>query len=237
MKKIMCVLGFVLVFGGAEELVLHETNTESPANPLTKQLEKKESEENQGAKVSKNLSIKADAFVNDGYSEMELETGKANLNVLDTPLSRYGAGVELNYSVKPDSRVELELFVSNTVELNTQRRGGKIKAYDTVQRYEENAYNYGNKVMYPAWVNSIGMTITILKTHRIMLTLKQTQLSTNDALLAMSASQGMPQAPLQTMPPNVSGMPIVGNVASNTAVNANPYVLTTQVFLTYSYTF
>ncbi|AWK62750.1 hypothetical protein HCN_1684 [Helicobacter cinaedi PAGU611] len=233
----MCVLGFVLVFGGAEELVLHETNTESPANPLTKQLEKKESEENQGAKVSKNLSIKADAFVNDGYSEMELETGKANLNELDTPMSRYGAGVELNYSVKPDSRVELELFVSNTVELNTQRRGGKIKAYDTVQRYEENAYNYGNKVMYPAWVNSIGMTITILKTHRIMLTLKQTQLSTNDALLAMSASQGMPQAPLQTMPPNVSGMPIVGNVASNTAVNANPYVLTTQVFLTYSYTF
>ena len=184
MKKIMCVLGFVLVFGGAEELVLHETNTESPANPLTKQLEKKESEENQGAKVSKNLSIKADAFVNDGYSEMELETGKANLNELDTPMSRYGAGVELNYSVKPDSRVELELFVSNTVELNTQRRGGKIKAYDTVQRYEENAYNYGNKVMYPAWVNSIGMTITILKTHRIMLTLKQTQLSTNDALLA-----------------------------------------------------
>lgn len=233
----MCVLGFVLVFGGAEELVLHETNTESPANLLTKQLEKKESEENQGAKVSKNLSIKADAFVNDGYSEMELETGKANLNELDTPMSRYGAGVELNYSVKPDSRVELELFVSNTVELNTQRRGGKIKAYDTVQRYEENAYNYGNKVMYPAWVNSIGMTITILKTHRIMLTLKQTQLSTNDALLAMSASQGMPQAPLQTMPPNVSGMPIVGNVASNTAVNANPYVLTTQVFLTYSYTF
>lgn len=233
----MCVLGFVLVFGGAEELVLHETNTESPANPLTKQLEKKESEENQGAKVSKNLSIKADAFVNDGYSEMELETGKANLNELDTPMSRYGVGVELNYSVKPDSRVELELFVSNTVELNTQRRGGKIKAYDTVQRYEENAYNYGNKVMYPAWVNSIGMTITILKTHRIMLTLKQTQLSTNDALLAMSASQGMPQAPLQTMPPNVSGMPIVGNVASNTAVNANPYVLTTQVFLTYSYTF
>ena len=233
----MCVLGFVLVFGGAEELMLHETNTESPANPLTKQLEKKESEEKQGAKVSKNLSIKADAFVNDGYSEMELETGKANLNELDTPMSRYGAGVELNYSVKPDSRVELELFFSNTVELNTQRRGGKIKAYDTVQRYEENAYNYGNKVMYPAWVNSIGMTITILKTHRIMLTLKQTQLSTNDALLAMSASQGMPQAPLQTMPPNVSGTPIVGNVASNTAVNANPYVLTTQVFLTYSYTF
>ncbi len=226
----MCVLGFVLVFGGAEELMLHETNTESPANPLTKQLEKKESEEKQGAKVSKNLSIKADAFVNDGYSEMELETGKANLNELDTPMSRYGAGVELNYSVKRDSRVELELFFSNTVELNTQRRGGKIKAYDTVQRYEENAYNYGNKVMYPAWVNSIGMTITILKTHRIMLTLKQTQLSTNDALLAMSASQGMPQS-------GVSGTPIVGNVASNTAVNANPYVLTTQVFLTYSYTF
>ncbi len=73
MKKIMCVLGFVLVFGGAEELIIHETNTESPANPLTKQLEKKESEEKQGAKVGKNLSIKADAFVNDGYSEMELD--------------------------------------------------------------------------------------------------------------------------------------------------------------------
>ena len=168
--------------------------------------------------------------MNDGYSEMELETGKANLNELDTPVSRYGAGVELNYSIKPDSRVELELFFSNAVELNTQRRGGKIKAYDTVQKYEENAYNYGNKVMYPAWVNSIGMTITILKTHRIMLTLKQTQLSTNDALLAMSASQGMPQS-------GVSGTPIVGNVASNTAVNANPYVLTTRVFLTYSYVF
>nr|WP_317405154.1 hypothetical protein [uncultured Helicobacter sp.] len=230
MKKIMCLLGFVLVVGGAEELMLRQENIESSTNPLAKQLEKKESEEKSGARVGKNLSIKADAFVNDGYSEMELETGKANLNKLDTPMSRYGAGVELNYSIKPDSRVELELFFSNAVELNTQRRGGKIKAYDTVQKYEENAYNYGNKVMYPAWVNSIGMTITILKTHRIMLTLKQTQLSTNDALLAMSASQGMPQS-------GVSGTPIVGNVASNTAVNANPYVLTTQVFLTYSYVF
>lgn len=230
MKRIMCVLGLVFVLSsGAEELLLRDSKTESSANPLAKQLEQKESGEKSGAKVSKNLSIKADAFVNDGYSEMELETGKANLNGFDTPMTRYGAGVELNYSVKPDARVELELFFSNSVELNTQRRGGKIKAYDTVQRYEENAYNYGNKVMYLAWVNSIGMTITILKTHRIMLTLKQTQLSTNDALLAMSASQGMAQFG--------GAAPVVGNVASNTAMSANPYVLTTQVFLTYSYMF
>lgn len=228
-KKVICVWFFVFFFGGAEELMIHEINTESFANPLIKQLEKKESEEKSGAKVGKNLFIKADAFANDGYSEMELETGKANLNEFDTPMSRYGAGVELNYLVKPDSRVELELFFSNTVELNTQRRGGKIKAYDTVQKYEENAYNYGNKVMYPAWVNSIGMTITILNTHRIMLTLKQTQLSTIDALLTMNASYGV-------LPNSVSGTPIVGNVSS-TAANTNPYMLTTQVFLTYSYVF
>ena len=51
MKKIMCLLGFVLVVGGAEELMLRQENIESSTNPLAKQLEKKESDEKSGVKV------------------------------------------------------------------------------------------------------------------------------------------------------------------------------------------
>ncbi len=75
--------------------------------------------------------------------------------------------------------------------------------------------------MYPVWANSIGMVLTILKSHRITLTLKQTQLSSNDALLA-TYSQGI--------------TPVVRNVAQANSY-ANLYTITTQVFLTYSYVF
>ncbi len=143
------------------------------------------------------------------------------MNEVEAPMSRYGAGIELNYSIKSDTDVKLNFFVSNALEIDTQRRGGKVKTYDNAQRYEENAYDYGTKIMYPVWANSIGMVLTILKSHRITLTLKQTQLSSNDALLA-TYSQGI--------------TPVVRNVAQANSY-ANLYTITTQVFLTYSYVF
>lgn len=234
MKKIMCILGCIFALAMAEELQLYEPSADTQT-PLDKQLEQQaqEAKDKPGVRVGKNFSVGTNVFAHDGYSEMELETGKANTNEIDSSLSRYGAGVELNYSAKPDSRVEIELFASNSVEINTQRRGGKIKTYDTVQRYEENTYNYGNKIVSsPMWVNSIGMAITILKTHRVVFTLKQTQLSLNDALLMQDGRFG--GAAMQ----NGGATPVVGNVVSvNTNANANPYMLTTQVFLTYSYVF
>ena len=183
----------------AEELQLHKLNV-APNTPL---------------------SIRANTIANEGYSEFELETGNANLNEVEAPMSRYGAGIELNYSIKSDTDVKLNFFVSNALEIDTQRRGGKVKTYDNAQRYEENAYDYGTKIMYPVWANSIGMVLTILKSHRITLTLKQTQLSSNDALLA-TYSQGI--------------TPVVRNVAQANSY-ANLYTITTQVFLTYSYVF
>lgn len=225
---LICVFALAV----AEELELHEPSADTQT-PLDKRLEQQaqEAKDKPGVRVGKNFSIETNAFARDGYSEMELETGNTNTNEFDSSMSRYGAGVEFNYSVKPDSRVELEFFSSNSVEINTQRRGGKIKTYSTVQRYEENAYDYGNRVISsPAWVNSIGMAITILKTHRIVFTLKQTQLSLNDALLMQDGRLG------GGITQNSGTTPIVGNVASNTS-NTNPYMLTTQVFLTYSYVF
>ena len=205
----------------AEELQLHKLNV-APNTPLSAQnTESKEGDSKIKAQVSKNFSIRANTIANEGYSEFELETGNANLNEVEAPMSRYGAGIELNYSIKSDTDVKLNFFVSNALEIDTQRRGGKVKTYDNAQRYEENAYDYGTKIMYPVWANSIGMVLTILKSHRITLTLKQTQLSSNDALLA-TYSQGI--------------TPVVRNVAqANSYVNL--YTITTQVFLTYSYVF
>lgn len=205
----------------AEELQLHKLNV-APNTPLSAQnTESKEGDSKIKAQVSKNFSIRANTIANEGYSEFELETGNANLNEVEAPMSRYGAGIELNYSIKSDTDVKLNFFVSNALEIDTQRRGGKVKTYDNAQRYEENAYNYGTKIMYPVWANSIGMVLTILKSHRITLTLKQTQLSSNDALLA-TYSQGI--------------TPVVRNVAQANSY-ANLYTITTQVFLTYSYVF
>ncbi|TLD90520.1 hypothetical protein LS66_003210 [Helicobacter sp. MIT 03-1614] len=205
----------------AEELQLHKLNV-APNTPLSAQnTESKEGDSKIKAQVSKNFSIRANTIANEGYSEFELETGNANLNEVEAPMSRYGAGIELNYSIKSDTDVKLNFFVSNALEIDTQRRGGKVKTYDNAQRYEENAYDYGTKIMYPVWANSIGMVLTILKSHRITLTLKQTQLSSNDALLA-TYSQGI--------------TPVVRNVAQANSY-ANLYTITTQVFLTYSYVF
>ncbi len=204
----------------AEELQLHKLNV-APNTPLSAQnTESKEGDSKIKAQVSKNFSIRANTIANEGYSEFELETGNANLNEVEAPMSRYGAGIELNYSIKSDTDVKLNFFVSNALEIDTQR-GGKVKTYDNAQRYEENAYDYGTKIMYPVWANSIGMVLTILKSHRITLTLKQTQLSSNDALLA-TYSQGI--------------TPVVRNVAQANSY-ANLYTITTQVFLTYSYVF
>ena len=130
-------------------------------------------------------------------------------------MSRYGAGIKFDYSFKPDSRVKLNFFLSNALEINTQRRGGKVKAYDDTQRYEENTYDYGSKVMYPVWANSIGMAITILNAHRIVFTLKQTQLSTNDMLLAMN--------------PQGIGIPIMSNVSQVVPNNYNLYALNENI--------
>lgn len=205
----------------AEELQLHKLNV-APNTPLSAQnTESKEGDSKIKAQVSKNFSIRANTIANEGYSEFELETGNANLNEVEAPMSRYGAGIELNYSIKSDTDVKLNFFVSNALEIDTQRRGGKVKTYDNAQRYEENAYDYGTKIMYPVWANSIGMVLTILKSHRITLTLKQTQLSSNDALLA-TYSQGI--------------TPVVRNVAQANSY-ANLYTITTQVFLAYSYVF
>ena len=205
----------------AEELQLHKLNV-APNTPLSAQnTESKEGDSKIKAQVRKNFSIRANTIANEGYSEFELETGNANLNEVEAPMSRYGAGIELNYSIKSDTDVKLNFFVSNALEIDTQRRGGKVKTYDNAQRYEENAYDYGTKIMYPVWANSIGMVLTILKSHRITLTLKQTQLSSNDALLA-TYSQGI--------------TPVVRNVAQANSY-ANLYTITTQVFLTYSYVF
>ncbi|WP_334094572.1 hypothetical protein [Helicobacter typhlonius] len=205
----------------AEELQLHKLNV-APNTPLSAQnTESKEGDSKIKAQVSKNFSIRANTIANEGYSEFELETGNANLNEVEAPMSRYGAGIELNYSIKSDTDVKLNFFVSNALEIDTQRRGGKVKTYDNAQRYEENAYDYGTKIMYPVWANSIGMVLTILKSHRITLTLKQTQLSSNDALLA-TYSQGI--------------TPVVRNVAQANSY-ANLYTITTQVFLTYSNVF
>ncbi|WP_276940596.1 hypothetical protein [Helicobacter japonicus] len=222
----MLLLSFVLGLIWAEDSQLHQLESLEAHKTLsdTKNISN-ESHKDFVANVqaSKNFSIKVNTIANEGYSEFELETGKANLNEFEASMSRYGAGIKFDYSFRPDSRVKLNFFLSNALEINTQRRGGKVKAYDDTQRYEENTYDYGSKVMYPVWANSIGMAITILNAHRIVFTLKQTQLSTNDMLLAMN--------------PKGIGIPIMSNVSQVVPNNYNLYAITTQIFLTYSYVF
>lgn len=226
---LMCLLlGFAL----AEELQLRQSS-DMPSSPPMQQTEENRMGDTAkaSAKVSKNLSVRADAFATDGYSELELQTDNAHKNELEALMSRYGAGVEVHYAFNPDARVKVEFFAANGLEINFQRRGGKVKAYDTVSTYEENAYNYGSKVSYSGFTSSMGAAVTILKSHRVMFTWKQTQYSYNDALLAMSASEG--KAPIAPM----GGVPVTGNLASNTALSAAPSTVTSQVFLTYSYIF
>lgn len=232
MRRLALVLAFVMSLAGAEEFQVLPSSDTPPTPPTQKQEENRTGDNAKAtAKVSKNFSFKADVSSADGYSELELQTDNANKNELEAPMSRYGAGVEIHYAIHPDSRVKLEFFASNGLEFNFQRRGGKVKAYDTASYYEDNAYNYGSKVFYSGLVYSMGAAVTVLRSHRLMLTWKQTQYSNNDALLAMSASEGR----VPSMP--VGGVPMMGNVASNTALNSSPSTVTSQVFLTYSYIF
>ncbi|WP_420810250.1 hypothetical protein [Helicobacter jaachi] len=242
MKKVILLVSVVMACLWAEELQLHEPSKEiaNPTENLTKNNHTEDTKAS--AQVSKNLSIKADLLANEGYSELELTTGNANPNEIEAPMSRYSAGVELNYSVKPDSNVEVEFFASNALEINAQRRGGKTKAYDSGQQYEENAYDYGSRILYPAWVNSIGMAVTVSKAHRFMLTFKQTQISVNDALMVMGGGVSQPVAQTQNAlnvnnEQNMTNAPVVTNVPASNKTMANPYALTTQIFLTYSYIF
>ncbi|MCX2717008.1 hypothetical protein OQH61_04575 [Helicobacter sp. MIT 21-1697] len=223
MKRIF-LMGCIVSLICAEELQIPKLDVAPHTLSSTQNVEEKDKDEDTKVKaqVSKNFSIMANTIANEGYSEFELETGNTHLNEFEAPMSRYGVGIELNYSLKPNAGVKLNFFVSNILEIDSQRRGGKVKTYDNAQRYEENAYDYGTRVMYPVWANSIGMVLTILKSHRIVLTLRQTQLSNNDALLA-SSPQGV-------------GAPVVRNVAQANSYT-NLYAITTQVFLTYSYVF
>ena len=172
--------------------------------------------------INKNLSIDANVYMLEGYSEMELETERGSSNEFESPMTRYGAGLGLNYSIQPNKGTKLEFFVSSGLEMNIQRKGGKVKAYDTVQRYEENAYNYGERSIYTGLANSIGMIIRIANSHRLTLMFKQTQ-SSLEALGELI---------------NPQGIPMLNNIAtSKFASNTGPYALTTQVFLTYTYVF
>ncbi|WP_334095235.1 hypothetical protein [Helicobacter typhlonius] len=211
----------------AEELQLHKLNV-APNTPLSAQnTESKEGDSKIKAQVSKNFSIRANTIANEGYSEFELETGNANLNEVDAPISRYRAGIKLNYSFKPDARVKLNFFLLNALEINTQRRGGKVKPYNDGTLYEENTYDYGSVAVESSWVNSVGVALTILGVHRISLTMKQTQFAgENNSLVA-----------------HIGFPTFVGSVKQNSVLNdgnlviANPFMITTQSFLTYTYVF
>ena len=211
----------------AEELQLHKLNV-APNTPLSAQnTESKEGDSKIKAQVSKNFSIRANTIANEGYSEFELETGKANLNEFDAPISRYRAGMKLNYSFKPDARVKLNFFLLNALEINTQRRGGKVKPNTDGTLYEENTYDYGSVAVESSWVNSVGVALTILGVHRISLTMKQTQFAgENNSLVA-----------------HIGFPTFVGSVKQNSVLNdgnlviANPFMITTQSFLTYTYVF
>lgn len=211
----------LLCVASSEELRLYESNDSIQKVQIEENHNTQRSKAN--AQVSKNFSLKFDAFANEGYSEAELEMGHAQLNEIDAPMSRYGAGLELNYAIGDNARIKLEVFASNTLEFNRQRQGGKVKAYDNGIMYDEHTYNYGNTAIYPAFVNSMGVILTFFKTHRIILTLKQTQLSSNDVLAIVPNAQ--------------IGGQLLREIITSNIVSANPWTITTQVFLTYSYVF
>ncbi|WP_276897034.1 hypothetical protein [Helicobacter japonicus] len=109
----MLLLSFVLGLIWAEDSQLHQLESLEAHKTLsdTKNISN-ESHKDSVANVqaSKNFSIKVNTIANEGYSEFELETGKANLNEFEASMSRYGAGIKFDYSFKPDSRVKLNFF-------------------------------------------------------------------------------------------------------------------------------
>lgn len=229
-RMVFFLISLVLNVGVAQDLQLYQIDTER-SNPALSIDDKtlKGADTESGKKISKGLSLKADVFANEGYSEAELETGNANLNEIEAPMSRYGVGIEINYAIKSNSRLKLEIFFLRALELNTQRKGGKVKAYDNGIRYEENAYDYGDKTMYSAWANSIGVALTLLRKHHLMLTLKQTQLASSGTSLGFSNTFSN-KIGLSGFDSSIAGSIWGGNVM-------NPWAATTQIFLTYSYVF
>ncbi len=113
----------LLCVASSEELRLYESNDSIQKVQIEENHNTQRSKAN--AQVSKNFSLKFDAFANEGYSEAELEMGHAQLNEIDAPMSRYGAGLELNYAIGDNARIKLEVFASNTLEFNRQRQGVK----------------------------------------------------------------------------------------------------------------
>lgn len=221
-KQIILILFLCGAWLLGEDLSLYDSENPIPP-PLSQPIEEDKAPE---AKVidqpTQNLSFKADVFSNDGYSEFELETGKAISNGVEAPMSRYGVGMNLNYLLQLGSRVRFDFFISNGLEINSQRRGGKIKSYDNAQQYENNAYDYGNKVMYTTWVNSISMIVSILETHNIVLAFKQTQLP-----IGNQPSYGFNEFQ------DINNF----NSIVSAVFRDNPYLVMTQIFLTYSFIF
>lgn len=211
-----------MICSSNEDLSLYDSE-----NALSQTIEEHSKMEAKVPQSTQNLSLKADAFANDGYSELELETGKTITNGIEAPMSRYGVGMNLNYLVQSGSRVKFDFLLSNGLEINSQRRGGKIKSYDNAQQYESSAYDYGSKVMYATWVNSISMVITVLEAHHIMLAFKQTQLPLNNQPLGLPVPDyGFDIQSIGSFNGFVSSM-----------LKDNPYSIMTQIFLTYSYIF
>ncbi len=218
--KIVFLLVFIFVLGYAEELEIYESHTDTMQNQLNMSKDK-ESENKPHIDEKQGLSIGADVYEAEGYSEMELYKGGVQ-NEFEAPMSRYGIGFRLNYSIQPVKIFKLSFFVSNGLEINMERRGGRIKAYDTIQRYEENVYNYGQRSMTYGLMNSVGMIIAIAEQHHISLTLKQTYNYQNMLGFSMNATESFALNNIET---------------SQNSVTQNPYWLTTQIFLTYSYVF
>lgn len=209
--KIVFLLMFVFVLGYAEELEVYKSQTDSmQTQPAIPEKSKNES-----------LSIDADIFEAEGYSEMELYKGSGTKNEFEATLSRYRIGFRLNYSIQPIKIFKLSFFVSNGLEINMERGNGKIKAYDTIQGYEENTYDYGQRSMTYGFINNIGMIMAIAEQHHISLTLKQTYNSSDMLGISMNAKQNF----------------VLNDIEISQSSVQNPYWLTTQIFLIYSYVF
>lgn len=211
-----------MICSSNEDLSLYDSK-----NTLSQTVEEHSKIKAKVPQSTQNLSLKADAFANDGYSELELKTGKTITNGIEAPMSRYGVGMNLNYLVQSGSRVRFNFLLSNGLEINSQRRGGKIKSYDNTRQYESNTYDYGNKVMYATWVSSMSMAITVFEVHHLMIVFKQTELPINNRPLSL---------------PNPNYNLDIQNVESfNSFVSSilkdDPYSIMTQIFLTYSYVF
>lgn len=192
----------------------------------TKQQESNDTKQEQNLiPITKNLSIKTDAFAKDGYSEIELESDNTILNEFDSSMSRYGINIGVNLALPIKNTTRINFFISNGIELNTQRRNGKLKPYSTANILEENAYNYGDRVTYSGFNSVVGLAMHIRRNHKLTLILKQTNLSTEANQIARGAPNANAIPIMSVIPTSIKDFTFVG------------YATTTQIFLTYSYEF